>query len=51
MTNKETAIELLRAITHWMEVSRCDYDELGLTQVLDEVKTTYIKYLKEKQNE
>jgi hypothetical protein len=48
MKNKETAIELLRAIANWMEVSRFDYDELGLTQVLNEVKTTYIKYLKEK---
>ena len=48
MTNKEMAIEGLRAIAHWMEVSRFDYNELDLTHVLDEVKTLYMEYLKEK---
>ena len=50
MSDKDTAIEMLEAIAHWMRVSSFDYDEEGLEYVLNDVKKHYKKYLNEKIN-
>ncbi len=50
MNDKETSIEMLEAIAHWMRISKFDYDEEGLEYVLDDVKRHYKKYLDEKIN-
>jgi len=48
MSNKETVIEMLEAITHWIKKSDFDYDEEGFDYVLNDVKKHYKKYLNEK---
>jgi len=50
MNNKETAIEILEALAHWMRTSTFDYDEEGLEYVLEDAKKHYKKYLDEKIN-
>jgi uncharacterized protein YpuA (DUF1002 family) len=48
MTHKETAIETLESVAHWMKTSSFDYDLINLEETLNEVKEDYKKYLKEK---
>jgi len=48
MTHKETAIETLESITHWMKTSSFDYDLKDLNRVLNKVTQDYKKYLDEK---
>ena len=50
MSDKETAIEMLEAIAHWMRISKFDYDEESLEYILNDVKRHYKKYLDEKIN-
>jgi len=47
MTNKETAIQTLESIVHWMKTSSFDYEMIDLQRVLNEVKQDYKKYLDE----
>lgn len=48
MTHKETAIQSLESIAHWMRISSFDYEIQDLDKVLDEVKQDYKKYLDDK---
>jgi len=48
MTNKETAIQTLESVAHWMKTSTFDYDPIDLDIVLNEIKENYSKYLKNK---
>jgi hypothetical protein len=48
MTHKETAIETLESIAHWMKTSSFDYDLKDLTRAFNEVTQDYKKYLDEK---
>ena len=48
MTHKETAIQSLEAIAHWMRISSFDYEIQDLDVVLNEVKQDYKRYLDEK---
>jgi hypothetical protein len=48
MTHKETAIQSLEAIAHWMRSSSFDYEIQDLDRVLNEVKQDYKRYLDEK---
>ena len=47
MTNKETAIQTLESIVHWMKTSSFDYEMIDLQRALNEVKQDYKKYLDE----
>lgn len=47
MTNKETAIQILESIVHWMKTSSFDYEMIDLQRALNEVKQDYKKYLDE----
>lgn len=46
MNNKETAIELLEAVAHWMKTSEFEYTMRDLTDILDEVADEYNQHLK-----
>jgi|TARA_R110000744_G_scaffold11399_4_gene34550 hypothetical protein len=49
MTNKEIAIGSLKALTHWMQVSKFDYTIEDLKDILSEVIENYEMYLEEVQ--
>ena len=42
---KESAIQQLKALTHWMETSTFDYAEDDLQEILSEVLHDYKMYL------
>ena len=42
---KESAINALKALTHWMETSTFDYEEDDLREILSEVLHDYKMYL------
>lgn len=42
---KESAINTLKALTHWMETSAFDYAEDDLQEILSEVLHDYKMYL------
>ena len=46
MNNKETAIEILETLTHWMKTSGFEYTMRDLTDILDEVVDEYSQHLK-----
>ena len=48
MKHKETAIETLESVVHWMRISSFDYDVKDLTRTFNEVTQSYKKYLDEK---
>lgn len=48
MTHKETAIETLESITHWMKTSSFDYDLKDLNIQFAMVLQDYKMYLDEK---